>query len=169
MLLGSALALALSNPLWLSAIRRVVIPRDVFPLFIILGFIWRFANGGYVRIPEEIALATILMFAVVYADEGLGRVLSWTPLRAIGKVSYSLYIWQQLFLVTPTGHAPLGQWNRFPLNFLAVLATAGFSYFVIERPAIRFASKISSGGFFRSPVVVAESHSGSDRLPHLTF
>jgi peptidoglycan/LPS O-acetylase OafA/YrhL len=58
--------------------------------------------------------------------------LSLQPLPLIGILSYSLYLWQQLFLtnlnVTWTG--------RWPWNFLAAAGCALASYYLVERPIL---------------------------------
>jgi peptidoglycan/LPS O-acetylase OafA/YrhL len=60
-------------------------------------------------------------------------------LRTAGTLSYSLYIWQQLFL---------GQggwsWTVFPLNLLCVLAVAVAGHLLVERPFLRLKSRFSS-------------------------
>lgn len=68
----------------------------------------------------------------------MGRLLENRGIKWIGRLSYSLYLWQQIFL-GPFGTQP---WQRFPSNiFLAVLAAA-FSYYVIEMPFLRLRERI---------------------------
>jgi peptidoglycan/LPS O-acetylase OafA/YrhL len=60
-----------------------------------------------------------------------GAFLNYLPLRCIGVLSYSLYLWQQLF-VDPTVHGSIS--HRFPLN-VCLAAVAGYaSYRLIEKP-----------------------------------
>jgi peptidoglycan/LPS O-acetylase OafA/YrhL len=55
--------------------------------------------------------------------------------RFIGRLSYSLYIWQQMFLGGKE-HLPL------PLALPCVLGAAIVSYRFIERPAIAFGQRL---------------------------
>jgi peptidoglycan/LPS O-acetylase OafA/YrhL len=47
----------------------------------------------------------------------------------IGALSYSLYLWQELFL----DYEPTGLLVPFPLNLLAVAVTSLLSYYGVER------------------------------------
>lgn len=59
-----------------------------------------------------------------------GRLLNWGPIVWVGQVSYSLYLWQQLFLVYGLAH-PYG---TFPLSLVLTGVAACGSYYLIERP-----------------------------------
>jgi peptidoglycan/LPS O-acetylase OafA/YrhL len=59
------------------------------------------------------------------------RVVVW-----IGTISYSLYLWQQLFC----GVHPL--LTIFPINFLCAFTCAATSYYVVERPFMRLRKKL---------------------------
>ena len=79
------------------------------------------------------ALPTILLGALVLCPESpIGKVLDAPPMRFIGKLSYSLYIWQQLFL---GGHGPR---LPIPLALAAAFVCAYLSYRFVEKPCIRF-------------------------------
>jgi peptidoglycan/LPS O-acetylase OafA/YrhL len=97
------------------------------------------------RVVHGLQLLTHLLVAVVIlrsvrVDGDLwGRILGSRVLRTAGTLSYSLYIWQQLFL---------GQggwsWTVFPLNLLCVLAVAVAGHLLVERPFLRLKSRFSS-------------------------
>jgi peptidoglycan/LPS O-acetylase OafA/YrhL len=70
-----------------------------------------------------------------------GRVLNWTALVWIGRLSYSLYLWQQLFLVR--GGTALVQ--SFPLNFILPFGVALLSYVLIEQPLERVRARLKPG------------------------
>ena len=71
----------------------------------------------------------------------LGRILEWPPLAWVGRMSYSLYIWQQLFL----SPSPTGAWQRTPWNLAGTFATAIASYYLIETPRHRVRKTVSPG------------------------
>ena len=74
---------------------------------------------------------------------GLGRGV----LPALGVISYSLYLWQQLFL-SPTGWLASG---KTVLPWLCALTAAVASYRLVEKPVLRFKSR-----FNRPRVLVSE-------------
>ncbi len=78
---------------------------------------------------ENLAMAVILLFAVFHHKSPIGKALNSNLLRHFGIISYSLYLWQQLF----TGPQP----PFFPLNIICIVACAELSYFLVERPSFR--------------------------------
>ncbi|HEY0786521.1 MAG TPA: acyltransferase [Acidobacteriaceae bacterium] len=85
---------------------------------------------------ESVAIATLLLFGVFRHQSALGRLLNLAPVRHLGIISYSLYLWQQLF----TG--PLT--HLFPLNFLFILGAAELSYLLVERPSARLRDRVQT-------------------------
>ncbi|MGO8939152.1 MAG: acyltransferase family protein, partial [Mycobacterium sp.] len=104
--------------------------------------------------PGTAALLPVLGTALVLGagcatpSQGAGRVLAWSPMRAIGRVSYSWYLWHWPVLVfAPVllGH-PLGLAGKF---VAAVLVSGGLGWLTlrfIENP-LRYA-----GPLRRSPL-----------------
>ena len=75
------------------------------------------------------ALLTFVVARLVFRPVGLAaNVLNSRSLVFVGKLSYSLYLWQQLFM-NPFSNAPL---CRFPWNVMAACATACASWFIVE-------------------------------------
>jgi peptidoglycan/LPS O-acetylase OafA/YrhL len=72
----------------------------------------------------------------------LGRWLELKPVQSIGKISYSLYIWQMMFLVPAYRPMPLIQ--SFPAAFILTFSCAIASYLLVERPCIRFGHSLAS-------------------------
>lgn len=86
----------------------------------------------------------ILAGTLVHPQWWISRVLSWGPWAWLGRISYSLYLWQELFL-TP-GWEPASQWWRhWPWNLLASLAAAILSYYFVEKPVIRAGRRLAAG------------------------
>jgi len=75
----------------------------------------------------------------------LSRFLENPVLRYIGRVSYSLYLWQQLFMISHFGAntARLGILQTWPFNWLMAFACTLFSYYLIERPMIRLGHRLA--------------------------
>jgi peptidoglycan/LPS O-acetylase OafA/YrhL len=84
----------------------------------------------------------LLIAGSIVTDSGIYRaILCWHPLRWLGRISYSVYVWQQLFLMRPHDAYPLGRLSTFPINLLCVLAVGWISFALIERPIVRFAHR----------------------------
>ncbi len=69
----------------------------------------------------------------------LDRLSNAGPVTWIGRLSFSLYLWQQLTCVP---EAVLG--CRFPVNVLASLAMAAGSYHLVEQPILRVRRRLGS-------------------------
>lgn len=75
-----------------------------------------------------------LLLAVLHGPAWLRRPFAWTPMRWVGAVSFSLYLWHMPVLVALLARG-LASWPLAPLWFLVVaLAVAAASYLLFERP-----------------------------------
>ena len=71
----------------------------------------------------------------------LARILEWSPVRWLGRISYSLYIWQMLFL--PGFVRPLGIVQGFPLALIGPICCAVLSYYLVEKPMIKIGHRLA--------------------------
>jgi peptidoglycan/LPS O-acetylase OafA/YrhL len=60
-------------------------------------------------------------------------IFNLKPVVWLGIMSYSLYLWQQVFLNRNSQSA----WTSFPLNLVLVFAFGAGSHFFVERPFLR--------------------------------
>ncbi|MGA8593172.1 MAG: acyltransferase [Bryobacteraceae bacterium] len=88
---------------------------------------------------SSLALAFIIDRVSTYPT-GAARVLNWRPIVFIGAISYSLYVWQQVFL---DRYSQLGI-CRFPLNLILALGCGLASYYAIEKPLIRWRQSLKA-------------------------
>jgi peptidoglycan/LPS O-acetylase OafA/YrhL len=141
-LTGCVLALSFQ---WMTSKR--VFTSNVF-LLALLGavavrlYTWNHgypAHGLSYVINILVALAVFRCIAV--PDDRLGRILNSKALMFVGGLSYSIYVWQQLFL------PPMPPGSSFPLNLLAALATALCSYYLIERPCLNLKKRFTRTKF----------------------
>jgi peptidoglycan/LPS O-acetylase OafA/YrhL len=91
------------------------------------------------RSVNPLAIAVILLVCVTHSEGRVGRILNSRPFVAVGVLSYSIYIWQQLFL-NPGSTAWLCRW---PVNICAAVVVAVCSYHLIEAPFLRLKDRLS--------------------------
>jgi peptidoglycan/LPS O-acetylase OafA/YrhL len=91
-----------------------------------------------------IGAITLIILNVLIQEKNVWyhRLLESGALVFLGRISYSVYLWQQIFL-TPLNTTLLGKW---PINLAAALVTGWLSYHYIEQPFIRLKDK-----YFPSP------------------
>ncbi len=80
-------------------------------------------------------------FTILHPESWVGRVLEQKPVRMIGRLSYSLYIWQMAFLVPDP--RSLGAFQAFPLALITPVVLAIASYNLLEKPMIRIGHRIA--------------------------
>lgn len=73
----------------------------------------------------------------------IGKFLEMDVLRYVGRVSYSLYLWQQLFFVSHFGPAPRGIFQSWPVNLAMTFLCAILSHRYIEQPMIHFGRRLA--------------------------
>jgi len=121
--------LAIRPWLWISMAALVLFP-----------YFTQDADGGFMlRLVASIAGPLLIPFLLagtaLQPTWALSRILEWPTLKWLGRISYSLYLWQELFLVA-------GLKSQFVLwNLAATLAVACASYYLIEQPMIRLGRK----------------------------
>ena len=79
------------------------------------------------------AAVTWLVVGSLYGGSRIFAFLTWKPLIWVGQISYSLYLWQQLFSARPELYTAASPLLIPPLMFAAAAA----SYYWIERPCRR--------------------------------
>jgi peptidoglycan/LPS O-acetylase OafA/YrhL len=84
---------------------------------------------------NALCLSQILLYVVRVPNSPLGRLLNTPVLRHLGVISYSLYLWQQVF--TPVK----SDWF-LPWCLPAILACAELSYWCVELPALRLRERL---------------------------
>ncbi len=95
-----------------------------------------------------IAAPSLLVSTILNSQTSLGKFLETPLLRWIGKISYSLYLWQQLFLLQGgTLHSqmlalpPLGSVQNFPWGIPCTIVAGMASYYFVENPMRKLSSR----------------------------
>ena len=92
----------------------------------------------------NVLIALVMVRYVERPSLFFGRILNARPLVAVGALSYSLYLWQELFLIQ--FRPPHSVLQTFPANVAMALACAAVSYRFVERPFLRLKARVTEAG-----------------------
>jgi peptidoglycan/LPS O-acetylase OafA/YrhL len=157
-----------SGPIILSTCVAVLLTRQSFRSWcvrwirpwvaiVITAVIWTGTavhNSRASHVLLTVTFPLLIVSTMLHPRSLLGRVLETAPLRFIGRLSYSLYLWQMLFFVhhfhlKPPDEKILVYIQDTPLRYAVLLAVAIASYYCIERPMIslghRWATPVTPG------------------------
>ncbi|MBF0153681.1 MAG: acyltransferase [Magnetococcales bacterium] len=151
-----------------SILKRVLTTRPWKPALVALAMILtpyilvRLLILGIVTVPlgstlEVLGLAVLVLQSIFMPDWGFYRILNWRLVSNIGILSYSIYIWQQIFCTKPElfGLGPVW-WISFPGWLVAVLVVSFVSYHGLERPLFNLRTRFRHAGHRHNcPVVGA--------------
>lgn len=117
---------------WGPAIPTAVVLLLLFvvpPLQDRLGGLWRATYGTTF---ESAMVGFVIVVLLSQRDFWFSRLLRTAPFVYVGTISFSLYLWQQLFtyLQSPVAY-------RFPICIGEALVVATLSYYLIETPFLR--------------------------------
>ncbi len=148
LMIGAFLALVSLNKDHLRSLkgwtRSWLIPIGALFFAVIDTLLTRHFKGAYL-LPlgyslQNIVIAVLIAHVVLFGKTMLGRFLNNRVVVHIGVISYSLYLWQQLFL-TPRNTTFTG---IFPFNILFAFLAAELSYYLLERPFLRWRKRFSN-------------------------
>jgi peptidoglycan/LPS O-acetylase OafA/YrhL len=107
-------------------------------------------------IGAAISIPVLLAGTALNPQWGISQILNLRVVRWIGRISYSLYLWQELFLV-PGWEYPHHIWLRWPYNLFATILTASASYYLLERPLLKIGRKLAAreSTGIRNPILAA--------------
>ena len=87
--------------------------------------------------------AYLILLGLDEKNKGLIQgLLNYRPLIQIGKCSYSLYLFQQLFL--PPAEVVSAWWQRSPFNLVGIIVLSGISYLFWETPWRNLGKRLAS-------------------------
>ena len=142
LLMGCLAALLLENPRWRAGFVRHFKPSLWWSRVAVYMLIQIVSRQHRYTLWESMLLPLIVTGTVYRPDRLVSKVLETSWIRWIGRLSYSLYLWQQLFSIQG-GKYPLALLERFPANIAMVFLMATLSYKFLERPMIRLGHRLA--------------------------
>src|SRR5438094_2771907 len=96
---------------------------------------------------QNLGIAVCIAWCVANYSTWAGRLLNCKPIAFVGKISYSLYLWQQLFLAPHSSNSVA----HLPLHLLLVAVASVSAYYFVERPSLQLRHRLERGwlGFRR--------------------
>lgn len=138
--LATGCALAILRPrLWEDARYRRLLESRAFalvPLAVVALYLFTPTVGGRLLFGETLmhfGIALCIDWGMRFPGTWAGRFLNSRPLVWIGVTSYSLYLWQQLFLC----RHHVAWFTTFPQNIVLAFLAAAASYYGVEQPLLR--------------------------------
>jgi len=144
LLVPAILAILLSTSVR-DAVRPYLQPLWVAPWCVLLVlFSWYAPFGETVFKP--LYLSALVASTMLHPSTLGGQILESHFLRFVGRISYGLYLWQQLFFVEHFEPAtrPLSILQVFPFNWISLFGVAIVSYYLLERPLLEIGHRVAS-------------------------
>jgi len=152
---GAVAALALARP----GVRALAEKHFTTAVWICVAAVYALVVHRYGTRPTylEAMVVPLLIAGTVLRPRSLvGRLLESPAMRWIGRLSYSLYLWEFFFVYYPGVDQTLGVWQTFPLNLIAAVVCATASYYLVERPLVRVGHRLAPA-MPRDAVVAADT------------
>jgi len=148
---GVVVALLYADPIWKNRLNKFLTHPAVLPSFIVFMFAIAYLPSPARKLflvlltIKAIIIPLMILGTLINSTGRLSYILELPIFKLIGRLSYSIYLWQQLFLVTnPVSIASFGILQSFPLNIIAAFICALLSFRYIEEPLIAMGHKIAS-------------------------
>jgi peptidoglycan/LPS O-acetylase OafA/YrhL len=127
------------SPAWRRRLQRWLSPPALVGLVgLLAGFYFLSRGSDHIeaiqKTVQSLVIPLIVTGTVLNPQTWIGRLLELAPLRFVGRISYSLYLWQEMALMALL-HSAL--WLRLGV----ALAAAMVSYYAIEQPFIRLGAR----------------------------
>lgn len=131
---------------WLEIAGYLVFPLAILGTPAALSPLSDFSPIGWPIVPTLFALL-VLLVSLSRSRFGVAAVLELPPVRTLGMISYSFYLWHDFVLWTVFNHAPIAQIStnnavRGGLAFLITFGVAWLSYQLLERRFGRLVARL---------------------------
>ncbi len=149
LLIGCALALAQYDTVGSRLLAHKLMRSGVMAVLIIMGALCLIHNDPLKRLVALIGVALFINGTSRPRGDAWGRMLNYRPVVWFGQMSYSIYLWQQIFC----WKSRIPWVGIFPLNVGVTILFAAVSFYLIEKPLAKMRSRIIQGS-----AVVRDQH-----------
>lgn len=148
-LLAALVALLLRRPEVVAWLRRWLRP---WVTLLVVGALWtavEFHQGRFNYFALVCTYPLMIVSTMLHPTSLTGRVLELPPVRFIGRISYSLYLWQMLFITSYLTLLPAPRWRLLhlvqttSLRYVVVLGFSLLSYYLLEKPMMRLGHRLA--------------------------
>lgn len=146
--LASAMAVLLTRPAFRRRATRFLRPWVGVTYTVLIWILVAHRPGRPNHALVVSTFPVLVVSTMLHPESLLGRALEWRPLKFLGLISYSVYLWQQLFL-THTFAVPQPHWAALAfvqngsLRWLAIFTLSIASYYLLERPMMRIGHRLA--------------------------
>ena len=140
---GVVIALANADPYWRPRLNALLADgrMTAMLLLVLAGLLFVYDVGWKLKFAllsiHGLVVPLAIMSTYQNSQCSITRFLEMPVMRLIGRLSFSIYLWQQLFFVWPDARVPgLAAIQVFPANIAAITACAMISFWLIEEPCI---------------------------------
>jgi peptidoglycan/LPS O-acetylase OafA/YrhL len=142
-LLGSVFAVALQREKVVALVKAYLYPwvGVLYMVLVIARISFHHSRSDHAL--EITMFPVLLVSTMLHPHSWTGRFLELAPIRFVGRISYSLYLWQELFFNPLVVPAPGSFRSHTLLCWCAAFGCAVASYYLIERPLIRYGHRVA--------------------------
>lgn len=133
---ADALLIGCAAALWLPWLKARLQAWMGYPLLLAFAVCVAYYQR-IILVDESLVIGLLLLVTSTYPSSKLSVCLEWKPLAILGRFSYSIYIWQQLYLLT------VQDWVHAWLELVPLAGLVLASYYLIERPLRLYGVKIA--------------------------
>jgi peptidoglycan/LPS O-acetylase OafA/YrhL len=149
LLFPALIALALANARAREWIKKAT---WLWPIWLVAPFLILRLQYASKDLLMDVALTGLVAGTTLNPSSWLGRMLEWSWLKWIGRLSYSLYLWQEMFLGIRFGTETHSHWMQISwLGWLLSFAAACGSYYLIEQPLVRMGHRLAPSATIGRP------------------
>jgi peptidoglycan/LPS O-acetylase OafA/YrhL len=99
--------------------------------------------GNGAHLAKLTVYPVLILSTALHPRSWLSLLLESKPFRFVGRISYSLYLWQQFFFTLEFSPAPGDFRSNAWFCWIGTFLVATASYFLLEKPSIRFGHRLA--------------------------